>query len=219
MIFRLKLLIGYAVLLLASHLVIALRPEKPQTLAENQAQVMVDGKRLSYRTWGGASAELDPLILLHGSPSRGSAEFEALGTYLAAEGRQVIAIDRWGYGDSEEWVDDYSFEADARAVLGLMEALNIGTAHLGGWSYGGAPVVQLANAQPGRIRSVSLIASIGDQKGEGSGSYHIEHAKYAGLMVLAMGLPEFVPHFGLLGPRHPADRRQAAASRKARRDL
>lgn len=195
------MLVTYLLLLVASHLVIALVPEHGEG-DPGLRHVTVEGRRLAYREWGTGSPGRDPLILLHGSPSRGSVEFEALGRALAADGHRVIALDRWGYGDSERWVDDYSFGADADAVLGLMDALGLRTAHVAGWSYGGAPAVLVANREPGRIRSVTLLASIGDQAGEGSGNYHIEHAKYAGLFVVSLALPELVPHFGLLGPRH-----------------
>lgn len=195
------LLGGYLLLLFVSHLVIALVPDRGPS-APALKQVTIKGQRLAYREWGTATSGRDPLILLHGSPSRGSVDFEALGKALASDGRRVIALDRWGYGDSEPWVGDYSFEADGRAVLALMDTLGIRTAHVGGWSYGGAPMVLLANKHPGRIRSVVFLASIGAQKGEGSGNYHIEHAKYAGLFVLAMAVPELVPHFGTLGTRH-----------------
>lgn len=168
----------------------------------DREEVKLDGKRLAYLEWGGSNPKLDPLILLHGSPSSGAAGFEVLATELSSDGRRVIAIDRWGYGGSEEWVDDYSYEAQAKAVLGLMDELGIRTAHVGGWSYGGAPALELAFQEPGRIRSVTMIAAIADQKSEGSGNYYVEHAKYGALYALVMGLPELIPHFGLLGPRH-----------------
>lgn len=197
-----KLVVGiYVALVVSSQVFQVFWPEEEAEGPENLTFVEVGGKRLAYREWGGADARKDPLILLHGSPSRGSVEFEALGEALAVEGRRVIAIDRWGFGDSEPWVKDYSFEADAKAVLGLMDQLGIRTAHVGGWSYGGAPAIQLAQEHPGRIRSVTLLAAMGDQKGEGSGDYYIEHTKYAGLFVVAMGLPELLPHFGVLGSR------------------
>lgn len=168
----------------------------------DRKEVKVEGQKLAYLEWGGSDSKADPLILLHGSPSMGGVGFEALATELSAEGRRVIAIDRWGYGGSEKWVDDYSYEAQGAAVMGLMDELGIRTAHVGGWSYGGAPAVELAFKEPGRIRSVTMIAAMADQKGEGSGNYHVEHAKYLALCALVMGVPELVPHFGLLGPRH-----------------
>ncbi len=128
-------------------------------------------------------------------------DFEKLGPELASDGRRVIAVDRWGYGGSERWVSDYSFEADANAVHGLMDQLGIGTAHVVGWSYGGCPALILGREHPGRIRSVTMIGAMGIQKGEGSGNYAIEHVKDAAGMVVVVGLPELIPHFGLLGTR------------------
>ena len=113
----------------------------------------------------------------------------------------MIAIDRWGYGDSQLEVDDYSFITDKQAVLGLMSALKIKQAHIAGWSYGGGAAIQLGEATRKHILSIALIASIGIQEGEGSGSYMVEHWKYAVLHFVARWLPEAIPHFGLLGTR------------------
>lgn len=194
-----KLLGIYLVLLAASHLFIFLReepePQPPRNVVE------INGDNLAYLEWGGGNKKLPPVILLHGSPSRGATDFRNLAPEIAKDGRRVLAIDRWGYGASEPWVDDYSFDADANAVLNLMDQLGIGTAHLAGWSYGAAPAIVLAEREPGRIRSVTMIGGIGMQEGEGSGNYHIEHAKYAVNLALTMTLPEIVPHFGLLGSR------------------
>lgn len=197
-----KLVVGiYVALVVASQVVQVFWPDVV-TPRVKKSSVEVDGKTVAYMEWGGADRSKEPMILLHGSPSFGASEFEALGTALALEGRRVIAIDRWGHANSEPWVEDYSFEAQGRAVLGVMDALGIQTAHIGGWSYGGGVAVKLASTHPGRIRSVSLIAAIVGQQGEGSGNYYIEHAKYGVLLIGAMVIPEVIPHFGVLGPRH-----------------
>lgn len=197
-----KLVAGiYIALVVASHAVQFIWGDMV-TPKVGRKDVKVDGKRVTYLEWGGSNREQDPAILLHGSPSLGATEFEALATELSSEGRRVIAIDRFGYGGSEEWTDDYSFEAQAAMVVGVMDELGIRTAHVAGWSYSGGIAVELASREPGRIRSVTMIAAIADQKGEGSGNYYVEHAKYGALYALVMGLPELLPHFGLLGPRH-----------------
>jgi pimeloyl-ACP methyl ester carboxylesterase len=191
----------YLLLLVGSHAFLVIRSDRERPGASEKNILEVDGQNLAYLEWGGTNNKKPPVILLHGSPSRGAMDFRKLGPELAQDGRRVIAVDRWGYGGSEPWVADYSFESDANAVLGLMDQLGIGTAHVAGCSYGGGPALVLGEEQPGRIRSVTMIGAIGVQKGEGSGNYVIEHAKYAVTMVAAVGLPEIIPHFGLLGPR------------------
>lgn len=196
------LLVPYLVLLALSHYLIREKARTDPRERESASEVVtVGGKRLAYLEWGGGDPAQPPLILLHGSPSRGAMDWENLGPQLAGDGRRVIAIDRWGYGNSEPIVSDYSFAADQRAVLGLMKQLGIARAHVAGWSYGGGGAILAAEAYPAQILSLSLLGSIGIQEGEGSGSYVVEHGKYAALHVLANWVPEAVPHFGLAGKR------------------
>jgi pimeloyl-ACP methyl ester carboxylesterase len=139
------------------------------------------------------------VVLLHGSP--GSKEnVSRLGARLAERFR-VMAVDLPGFGASERWIPDYSIRAHARYVLGLLDALGIARAHVFGHSMGGGVGLHMADLAPERVTSLTLYGSIGLQEGEGSGSYHFEQFKYAVGYVLAVVVPEFVPHFGLLGPR------------------
>jgi pimeloyl-ACP methyl ester carboxylesterase len=196
-----KVLGVYLALLAGSHLFLFLRKDPEPAPDQARNMVELNGNNLAYLQWGGTNKKKPPVILLHGSPSGGATDFRNLGPEIARDGRLVIAIDRWGFGESESWVDDYSFDADAMAVLGLMDQLGIGTAHLAGWSYGAAPAIVLAEREPGRIRSVTMIGGVGMQEGEGSGNYLIEHGKYAVNLILTMVLPELIPHYGLIGSR------------------
>lgn len=58
----------------------------------------------------------------------------------------------------------------------------------------------MADAQPERVASVTMLASVGAQETEGSGSYFFEHAKYKLGDILLNRLDFLIPHFGLLGP-------------------
>ncbi len=141
-----------------------------------------------------------PVILLHGSPGSAS-NFSRVAPLLSTQGREVYAVDLPGFGESDKWVPSYSVLAHARAVLAAMDEFGVVRAHVVGWSMGGGVALHMADLDPERVASLTMLASIGSQKGEGSGDYYFEHAKYAlgyGALVLA---PELVPHFGLLGPR------------------
>ncbi len=154
----------------------------------------------SYLEWAPeATDDRPPILLLHGCPGQGS-DYKDMAPLLASAGWRVIAPDLHGFG-ATELPTDFSIEADARAMLALMDALSIDRAHVVGWSQGGGAAIWMAHLAPERIATMTLMASIGAQEAEGSGSYRFEHAKYAvgyfGLVVL----PEFIPHFGLLGER------------------
>ena len=141
-----------------------------------------------------------PVLLLHGSP--GSADnFARLAPPLTTTGRDVIAPDLPGFGQSDRWVESYSVLAHARSVLLLMDELGIDRAHVVGWSMGGGVGLHMANLAPERVASLTMLAAIGSQRAEGSGDFYFEHAKYALGYAALVAVPEAVPHFGLLGPR------------------
>lgn len=222
-----RALLAYLALLLASHIVQVTAgrlyaPSSTDLRVVELAAMGDDGPiagrmmNVAYRDWSagpgaasrfalpeGPSEGLSgglPVILLHGSPGR-SSDFSRLGPILAESGRRVIAPDLPGFGDSSAWVPSYSVRAHAHAVLELMDSLGVNLAHVVGWSNGGAVALNLAGIERARLASLTLLAATGAQETEGSGSYFFEHVKYAvgyaGLIVL----PEFIPHFGLLGER------------------
>jgi len=157
---------------------------------------------VSVLEWEGRQGAGDrpAVVLLHGSP--GSADnFATLGPLLAEQGRDVYALDLPGFGASAKWVPSYSTLAHARATLEAMDALGLDRAHVVGWSMGGGVGLHMADLAPERVATLTMMASIGSQEGEGSGDYYFEHAKYALGYAALVVVPEFVPHFGLLGPR------------------
>ncbi len=158
-------------------------------------------QRIAYRHWKPNRIETparDPVLLLHGSPGDGSS-FARLGARLAASGYEVYAPDLPGFGNSTKKQRSYSMRSHARAMLETLDALGIEQVHVAGWSQGGGVALRLADLAPGRVASLTLIASIGAQEAEGSGSYLFEHLKYAvGYAGLVLG-GEALPHFGALG--------------------
>lgn len=149
-----------------------------------------------------AEARRPVVVLIHGSPGAG-ADFWRMGALLADAGYRVIAPDLPGFGRSGDQ-PSLSTLAHARSVLALMDALQIRRAHLVGWSLGGGVILNMerlaaASDRPEQIATLTLLASVGRQANEGSGSYFVEHLKYkAGKLFIGYGL-ELVPHFGLLG--------------------
>lgn len=154
--------------------------------------------RVAYWRWPGQDPARVPLVLLHGSPGTAD-ELRTLGELLAASGREVIAIDLPGFGDSTREVPDYSNPAHARAVWALLDQLGLVRVHVVGWSMSGGVVLHMDAMQPGRLASMTMLGAIGDSRFEGSGDPNFEHFKYAvGYGALVIG-PKLVPHFGLLG--------------------
>lgn len=160
----------------------------------------IDVSLLRWSPAGESRNGAPPVVLLHGSPGSAS-NFARLAPALTAQGREVVAIDLPGFGASAKWVGRYSTLAHARAALGAMDELGIERAHVVGWSMGGGVGLHMCDIAPERVASLTLMASIGSQRAEGSGDYYFEHAKYALGFAALVVAPEFIPHFGLMGPR------------------
>lgn len=216
---RSRVLLVYIGLLIASNVVMMVRDASPlpaKTLPGNAQQYLIEVPAIGAKDPAAKPVKLNvvkfgadvgvplrdvPVFLLHGSPSSGGREFATLAAMLNKSGYDVYAPDFPGFGASQKFVPDYSFVANAGYVKAAMDTLMVGRAHIVGWSQGGGSAMVLADTDPKHVASLTLMASIGVQEGEGSGSYTFEHAKYALGFVGALGLAEFVPHFGQLGTR------------------
>jgi pimeloyl-ACP methyl ester carboxylesterase len=115
-----------------------------------------EGHRIHFVTAGDPTRP--KVIFVHGSPGSWSAFVHFLidPAYLEA---YRIAIDRPGYGESDNGKTEPSLAAQARVIAG---SLDLGDpkapAILVGHSYGGAVVARMAMARDSRIRSVIIVA-------------------------------------------------------------
>ncbi len=160
----------------------------------------VDGKpvELTYRTYGDPDSPIK-VLAIHGSPKFGP-DYAVLGPLLA-ERAHVVAFDAPGFGGSTKWVGDYGIEAQAHYALAVMDQLGWRRAHVFGYSLGSGVALEMFDAQPDRIRSLTFYGGVGIMEGEGSGDFQFEHLKYrVGYAVVVVGF-ELVPHGGLLGKR------------------
>lgn len=140
---------------------------------------------------------LPPILLIHGSPGDKS-NFRELAPLIAQHGYPVYSISLPGNGDSSS-APNLSIENQARYTLDFLAHFDIERAHVLGWSSGGAVAIHMAHHAPERIASITMLASIGVQETEGSGSYTFEHFKYAVGLALLGYAPELIPHYGHLG--------------------
>ena len=97
---------------------------------------------------------LPAVLLLHQTP-RSWREYEAV-LPLLAEHCRAVAMDTPGFGDSAPVVDGAGIEAWARLAVELLDALSIEQAHVVGHHTGGVIAVEVAAAQPLRVRSLVL---------------------------------------------------------------
>ncbi len=115
----------------------------------------VDGENIHYVDEGKGP----PVLLIHGFGGH-TYSYRYLIPELARDHR-VVALDLLGFGYSERVPDaDYSHQAQAGRVMGLMDALEIDRASLVGHSMGGEVAMRVAAAYPERVDRMALVASV-----------------------------------------------------------
>jgi len=116
------------------------------------AHAGVNGIRLFYEETGAPTAP--PLVLIMGWGGDHTA-WALQAPAFAAEHR-VIAFDNRGAGQSDVPEGPYTIAGMAEDVVGLMDRLGIGAAHVCGASMGGMIAQELALRHPERVRSLQL---------------------------------------------------------------
>jgi pimeloyl-ACP methyl ester carboxylesterase len=112
------------------------------------------GVRVSTLTLAGDGADV---LLIHGLGAAKSSFFDCA-ALLAEAGYRVHALDLPGFGGSSKPATaPYSATWFADAVRGVMDALEIESAHLVGNSMGGRVALEIALQHPERVRSVAAL--------------------------------------------------------------
>lgn len=114
---------------------------------EREYVVDSSGVGIAVHEWGDESA--DPLFCVHGGFDF-ARTFDVFAPLLADAGWRVVAWDHRGHGDSKH-TELYSWDADLRDAMAVMDSITSQPAPVIGHSKGGAMMIQLADAQPFRF--------------------------------------------------------------------
>lgn len=106
-----------------------------------------------------------PVVLVHGFASNRFMNWRAPGWYdtLVRAGRQVIAFDVRGHGESDKPQTREAYEegALARDVVRLLDHLALSQADVMGYSMGGFITLRLLHDDPSRVRR-AIVAGVGE---------------------------------------------------------
>jgi pimeloyl-ACP methyl ester carboxylesterase len=125
----------------------------------------VGGVRLHYQEAGEPGAPA--IMLIHGFCASTLVWADVL-LPIAEMGFRVVALDLVGFGFSakpKEW--DYTIEAQARSVIGLLDQLGIERAALVGSSYGGAVAAACALDYAERVSRLVLVCAVSNDEVKG----------------------------------------------------
>lgn len=113
-----------------------------------------DGFRLAYHLRGAGR----PVVMVHGSPGD-SREYDALASLLE-DSALCIVPDLRGYGASDKHLEgataEYSRDGQVKAVIALLDELEVQDAILVGYDIGGFVVQTIANARPDLVAALVL---------------------------------------------------------------
>jgi pyruvate dehydrogenase E2 component (dihydrolipoamide acetyltransferase) len=101
----------------------------------------------------------DAVLLVHGFG--GDLDNWLFNIEAIAEKATVYALDLPGHGQSTKTIAEPSLAGLSRALVGLMDALGIASAHIVGHSVGGAVAMETALDASDRVKSLTLICSAG----------------------------------------------------------
>jgi pimeloyl-ACP methyl ester carboxylesterase len=128
------------------------RPSQPlEPLASGYAPV--NGLKLYYEVYGTGK----PIVLLHGSFMNIPMTW-AQAIPLLSKSRQVIVAEMQGHGRTRDVPREFSYEAMADDVSGLLRHLEIASADVLGYSMGAGVAFQLAIRHPERVRRLVILS-------------------------------------------------------------
>ena len=130
--------------------------------ADRSRFVEVEGVRVHYLEAG--EREAPAVVLVHGLASSNFVWHDVL-MPLAEEGLRVVAPDMVGFGFSEKpRRGEYTIEAQARLLVGLLDALGVECATFVGSSYGGAVAAVCALDYAARVSRLVLVGAVANNE-------------------------------------------------------
>lgn len=107
--------------------------------------------------WYEVTGDGDPVVLLHGGLSDGSAW--GLQAPAFAERYRVFVPDRRGHGKSPDTEASFHYDDMAAETIGFLEQVVGGPAHLVGWSDGSIVALLVSRARPDLVRRQVVIGA------------------------------------------------------------
>jgi len=127
---------------------------RTDTIKFKSGYVNVNGIRLFYKEAG----EGKPILFLHGGFGTGDDSFQYQFEKFSKKNR-IITIDTRGHGKSEFDDKKFTYELFANDTYDFLEALDIDSVHLVGFSDGGITGTILAGQHPEKIKKLVIIGT------------------------------------------------------------
>ena len=169
--------------------------------------VDVGGLRIAFRRTGKGPV----LLLLHGAVCDSRVWRVELDSF--ADAFTVMAWDAPGCGGSSDPPDHFRMGDFADCLAGYIDALDLGSAHLLGHSWGSTLALELCRRRPAMVRSLVLVGAYAGWAGSLPASEVRKRLEFA-LQAAEAGPTRFAPHSmpGLFSDVMPPDRARELAA-------
>ncbi len=121
----------------------------PMPAPASSGMAPVNGIEMYYATYGAASPDHDPVLLIHGG--LGNADIWSAQVADLMKDRLVIVADSRGHGRSTRTAEPYGYDLMSSDYLALLDFLKVDKVDLVGWSDGGIIGLDIAMAHPERL--------------------------------------------------------------------
>lgn len=171
-----------------------------QTTMAPSGTLEINGAKIYYTSQGSG----DPLLLIHGYPL--SSELFKDNRDALSKRFRVVTMDLRGFGKSTAPDEKGSIATYAQDVLGLMDALKIQKAVIGGMSMGGMITFELYRRAPARFTGMLLISTSHVPSGQAEAVTWRATGQQAKDMGQASLLPSLMPRMltGVTRTKKPA---------------
>ena len=133
----------------------------------------IRGFNMYYETYGKG----EPLLIIHGNGGS-IKDFEKQIPYFS-QFYQVILADNRSHGKSIDTQDSLSYEMMADDFAGLLDHLNIDSAHVIGWSDGGINGLLLASRHPSKVCKLAVTgANLTPDAGKSTDPWVVEYVHH-----------------------------------------
>ncbi|MEY2894836.1 MAG: hypothetical protein RIS42_555 [Bacteroidota bacterium] len=133
----------------------------------------IRGFNMYYETYGKG----EPLLIIHGNGGS-IKDFEKQIPYFSQFYRVILADNR-SHGKSIDTQDSLSYEMMADDFAGLLDHLNIDSAHVIGWSDGGINGLLLASRHPSKVRKLAVTgANLTPDAGKSTDPWVVEYVHH-----------------------------------------
>lgn len=154
------------------------RPDRRRVVSSN-------GLKLAVYEWGDVNAP--PILLTHGGMDF-AGTYDLFAPLLAAGGWRAVAWDQRGHGDSEH-AALYSWDADVRDAIAVMDTLSSGAIPVLGHSKGGGLLMQLGEMAPHRVSHLINVDGL-----PGKGRRMVDVSEHERSRMMAAELTRWLEH-------------------------